>query len=139
MSTESILRTEEGKSLKLYPDTRGIVTIGIGYNIQERGLPDDIVEELFRRDLRALRDTASKIPEYSGLDVVRQGVLERMVYQMGLEGVMAFVGMRACLAQHDYTGASQHMLNSEWHLNKHGRGTPVRAAREANRMLRGIE
>jgi lysozyme len=135
MTTESILRTEEGKSLTLYKDTEGILTIGVGYNIQKRGLPDDIVEELFRRDLMALRADASKLPEYAKLDVVRQGVLERMVFQMGVDGVMAFTNTRKCIAAQDWAGAAAGIRGSKW-----GRiQTPARANREANRMLRGIE
>ncbi len=134
MSTESILRTEEGKSLKLYPDSRGITTIGIGYNIQARGLPDDIVEELFRRDLIALRANAEKIPEYTALDIVRRGVVERMVFQMGVDGVMAFIRFRAALALKDYATAYAELLNSAWQQQ-----TPARCRREAQRILRGIE
>jgi len=139
MTTESILRTEEGKSLKLYKDTRDIWTIGIGYNIQKRGLPDDIVEELFRRDMMELKADATRIPEYEGLDLVRRGVIERMVFQLGVEGVLAFVHFRAALKRQDWQGAYSEMLDSEWYLNRHGGGTPARAKREANRILRGIE
>lgn len=139
MSTESILRTEEGKSLKLYQDTRKIWSIGIGYNIQERGLPDDIVEELFRRDMAEIKRLAAQIPEYAKLDPVRAGVIERMVFQLGVQGVMNFVSMRRAIARGDWTNAYVEMLNSEWYMNKHGGGTPARAKREADRMLRGIE
>lgn len=135
MSTESILRLEEGKRLDLYQDTRGIWTIGIGYNIQARGLPDDIVEELFRRDLASLRaDCLKYVPEYPALDPVRAGIIERMVFQMGVDGFLKFKGTRACIAAGDWEGASQHMLDSLW-----AKQVPARAKREAQRMLRGIE
>jgi lysozyme len=135
LSSESILRTEEGKSLKLYKDTRDIWTIGIGYNIQQRGLPDDIVEELFRRDMLALRANAQHIPEYASLDPVRQGIIERMVFQMGADGVLAFTDFRAALARKDYTTAASEMLDSKWAK----KDAPARARREAQRMIRGIE
>lgn len=134
MSTESILRQEEGKKLRLYRCTAGKLTIGIGYNIEDRGLPDDIVEELFRRDLDALRRSCLGVPEYAGLDPVRQGVIERMVFQMGTDGVIAFKGFRGALKLTAWKLASDEMLDSKW-----ARQTPARARREADRMLRGIE
>lgn len=134
MSTESILRAEEGKSLKLYPDTEGVVTIGIGYNIEKRGLPDDIVEELFKRDMMRLRADAQQVPEYAGLDIVRQGVIERMVFQMGVAGVLAFVDFRADLAAKRWVAAGGNILNSRW-----AKQTSARAKREAARIIRGIE
>ena len=134
MSTEAILRLEEGKRLDLYRDTEGILTIGIGYNIQKRGLPDDIVEELFRRDMVRLRADAARIPEYAGLDPVRQGVIERMVFQMGVDGVLAFVNTRKALAEQRWADASTGILTSKW-----ARQTPARAAREATRIRTGVE
>lgn len=134
MSTESILREEEGKELRLYKDTEGILTIGIGYNIQARGLPDDIVEELFRRDVAQLRKDAAQLHEYAPLDPVRQGVLERMVYQIGLAGVKAFKHTLLAISEQRWRDASDHILNSKW-----ARQTPARARREAQRMLSGVE
>ena len=139
MSTDGILRKEEGKSLKLYKCSAGYLTIGIGYNIEARGLPDDIVEELYRRDLAELQHRAAQIPEYRALDPVRAGVVARMVFQMGVDGVLAFRKFRAALAAEDWPRAYTEMLDSEWYLNKNGRGTPARAKREAEIMLRGIE
>lgn len=134
MTTESILRVEEGKSLKLYKDSLGVATIGVGYAIGLRGLPDDIVEELFRRDLIELRIQAAKIPEYDALDLVRRGVLERMVFQLGFEDVMDFHDMRAALARQDWATAAAEMLDSKWQQQ-----TPARCRRESDRMRRGIE
>jgi lysozyme len=134
MSTETILRLEEGKRLDLYLDSEGIWTVGIGYNIQTRGLPDDIVEELFRRDMAALKADAARIPEYAALDAVRRGVIERMVFQMGVDGVMAFVNTRKAIREFRWIDAYNGIMSSKW-----AKQTPARAAREAQRILTGVE
>lgn len=118
----------------MYKDTRGVWTIGIGYNIQDRGLPIDICEELFRRDMASLRAEASRIPEYAALDAVRRGVIERMVFQLGLHGVLEFKNTRRYLAAGDWQAASVEMLDSDW-----AEQTPARARRESQRILTGVE
>ncbi len=126
------LKQEEGTRTHLYEDSEGVLTIGVGYNIQEKGLPMDIILELFSRTVQEAVHDASKIPEYASLDEVRQTVLAAMVFQLGLPGVLAFRKMRHALCHGDFELAGAEMLDSLW-----ARQTPERAAREAKIMSTG--
>ena len=127
------LRSEEGYRTHLYEDSEGWLSIGIGYNIEEKGLPPDIIEELFRRSVEEATADAARLTEFADLSAARQGVLIAMVFQMGLPKVRAFTKMLAALRSGDYQLAGAEMLDSVW-ANKQ---TPARAHREAEIMICG--
>lgn len=118
----------------LYKDTKNIWTIGHGYNIQEHGLPDDIVADLDRRALKAADDDAKKVPGYFAANDARQSVVAAMVYQMGLHSVLGFKDFCAHMAASAYNAAADAMLDSEWYR----RDSPARAKRESDIMRSGV-
>jgi len=63
----------------------------------------------------------------------RKGVLFRMVYQLGYEGVKSFRKMLSALEEGDYGRAADEMLNSKWARED----SPLRAMREATIMRNG--
>ncbi len=52
-----------------------------------------------------------------------------MIFQLGKVGVSKFKNMFACLANQDYIGAAEQMLNSAWY-----RQTPSRCEELSNLM-----
>jgi len=126
------LRREEGYRTHLYEDSVGVLTIGVGYNIEDKGLPPCIIEQLLTMTIAEAQADAWKIPEYTLLSKNRRTVLEAMVFQLGLPGVLKFKNMRRALAEGDYVAAATEMMDSKWY-----RQTPGRAQREATIMRRG--
>ena len=128
------IEQEEGYRSHLYQCSEGYWTIGIGYNIEERGLPDDIIRDLYMRDLEsAIREAADlDVPDEFIADAPRFSVLVAMVFQMGLTRVRGFRNMLAAIREGDYEKAAEEMLDSRW-----ARQTPGRANREANIMRTG--
>jgi lysozyme len=116
----------------MYVGPQGKLLVGIGYNIQDKGLPDDVIWALFKYALDEAWLNASKLPGYSGLDEARQGVLAAMVYQIGYAGVLDFKRMLRALVARDYDRAADEMLDSVWFKQ-----TPHRATREAAIMRSG--
>ena len=128
------LEREEGRETHLYKDTKGLWTIGIGYHIEEKGLPDDIIDELFRRTLREAALEAPKVVDnYHTLSEPRQSVLVAMVFQMGLPRVLGFKKMRDAIERGNFELAGAEMLDSKWARSD----SPARALREANIMRLG--
>ena len=105
------LEKEEGRRNDMYRDSEGIWTIGIGWNIQERGLPDEIVDRLFEISVADAERDARKLPEFRLLSEVRQSVLIAMVFQMGLPRVKKFKNFRAALREGNYNKAANEMLD----------------------------
>jgi lysozyme len=124
---------EEGWRNKMYKDSKGIWTIGVGYNIQERGLPDDIIDALLARTQEEARQHAKTLPAWEHLNGARQTVLTAMVFQMGLPRVKGFVNFLAACEDEDWQKAHDEMLDSKWARDD----SPGRARREAAIMLAG--
>lgn len=98
----------EGKSGKL--------TIGWGYNIDDKGLPEDIVQILLDRTIKeAKTDLLKSLPWTFDLDEVRQEVLINMVFNMGLPSFLEFKNMISSIQKGDYKDAAQHGLSSAWY------------------------
>ena len=121
MSKERI-RRHEGVRHKMYLDSEGIPTIGIGRNLRDVGLTDAEVDFLFATDYQRAVDRAKTFSVYAGLNDVRRGVLVEMVFQMGRAGVAKFKNFLAAAERADFYAASSEMLNSKW-----AKQTPERA------------
>jgi GH24 family phage-related lysozyme (muramidase) len=134
------LKREEGEKRlpngnhALYKDSKGISTIGWGYNVEANGLPDDIAEELLGRTVSAAERAAEGVPGYLAADPVRQSVVVAMCFQMGLGKVLRFKNFCAHFAAGAYNAAADEMLDSNWCRYD----SPARANREAAIMRTGI-
>lgn len=118
--TRKLLIRHEGKEAHAYKDSRGILTIGYGRNIQKNsgpGLRDEEMEYMLSCDLRDYeRELAASIAVYRTLDDVRQAVLIDMRHNLGLHGLLAFKQMLGHLARGDYNQAATEMLRSVWSI-----------------------
>lgn len=104
----------EGLKLKLYIDTVGKVTIGIGRNIEDVGITTDEAHYLLSNDIdQAIRGLTARYPWFVDLDPVRQAVLVNMAF-MGLGKLAGFVKMLAAVSHKQYGLASDEMIASKW-------------------------
>lgn len=108
-----ITRTE-GRRNRPYVDSVGKVTIGIGHNLTDKGISDEIVEILFKDDLSEAVNGANTLPVYQKLDPIRQTAIIDMVFNMGLEKVREFKNTLGYLNRGDFDGAADQMLLSDW-------------------------
>lgn len=104
----------EGRTNKPYIDTVGKITIGVGWNLSDKGLPDDIVEDLLNRSIVDAIDEAQKIPVFAKLNPPRKVVIIEMVFNMGLHNVLGFRNTLDMINRGDFAGAAQNMLKSKW-------------------------
>ena len=112
-----MLELHEGRSRKLYQDSKGIWSIAVGYNIQEHGLPDDIIDELLRRRMAiAVADARAWLGEanWDKLDLARKVALGDFSYNVGATTLAEFRATRAKLIARDYAGAANNMMASRW-------------------------
>ena len=118
------LKDEEGFRSKPYPDSRGVLTIGFGTNI-ERGITRDEGEYLLRERLTATHDSLTKaLPWLSAAPEGQQSAILDMGYQLGPHGLLGFHNMLSALEADDCPAAKAAALNSDW-----ARETPKRAER----------
>jgi lysozyme len=123
----------EGLKLKPYKDTVGKLTIGVGRNLDDVGISEDEALMMLDHDLTDCEVALTKYDWYVKLDDVRQGVIIELAFNVGLAKVLAFKKMISALANKDYAGAANELLDSSWATQV---GTS-RADNMASRLLRG--
>jgi lysozyme len=145
----------EGLVLQVYQDTLGIDTIGIGRNLEDRGLSDNELEEmgitldhvyefgiteadavlLAENDVEIVEDELLRAhPCVDRLDAVRQLVLIDMAFNMGVPRLCKFKKMWAAIHADDFTVASKEMLDSRWANQVKSRSTKLAHAMYSGEM-----
>lgn len=144
------LREHEGFCSREYRDTVGKITIGYGYNVDDRGIEEFeritgrfydgsvsfaeamlLLEHVLLETEHELLTRASWITKLNG---VRYGVLLDMAYNLGVPGLLKFKKTLASIAAGDYALAAQQMLQSKW-----ARQVKGRAVRLSQLMAAGVE
>jgi len=114
-SLEDQLIDHEGLELKPYRCTAEKLTIGVGRNIEDRGITEDEARYLLKNDIKIVEDELlERKPEVAGLDSVRQRVLVDMGFNVGLPILMKFQNMWAAIEEEDWEEASAQMMDSRW-------------------------
>ena len=106
----------EGLRLKPYRCTAGKLTIGIGRNLDDRGISQREAYVLLENDIQNCeKQLLDEIPEiYNGLDDVRKSVLLNMCFNLGIKGLLEFKNTLAFIAAGDWEKAANGMLASKW-------------------------
>jgi lysozyme len=127
------LTREEALRLTPYEDSQGILTIGIGRNL-EKGISKEEAYHLCHNDIdeveAALNDHC---PWWSRLDEVRQRVLADMTFNMGIRTLLTFAPTLALIETGDYEAAVAHLRHSLWHKQ-----VGTRAPRLEQALLTGV-
>jgi lysozyme len=144
----------EGLVLTVYQDSLGIDTIGIGRNLEDRGISKEeldymdipsmaVVYEhgITEADARYLAENDVQIVEeelvrshpcVDKLDSVRQLVLMDMAFNMGVPRLCKFKNMWNAIHNEDFPNAAKEMLDSRWAIQVKSRATKL-----ANAMHNG--
>ena len=105
----------EGMELKVYKDSLGIETIGVGRNLVDRGVSEKEARYLCNNDIDIVEQELGKsFPIVNNLDDVRTRVLLDMAFNVGLPRLRGFKRMWAALEDNDYGEAAKEMLDSKW-------------------------
>ena len=103
----------EGLRLKPYVDTVGKVTIGVGHNLTDNGLPQHIVMELLEMDIDDAVKLLDPLPWYQSLDSVRQEVIVNMTFNLNRK-ILDFKNMIRAIQIGDWDEAANSILNSKF-------------------------
>ena len=99
----------------LYKDSVGIMTIGYGRNIEERGISNDEASMLLRNDIDdSVKDMLKVFPWIEELDDIRSEVVANMVFNLGIGRFSRFVKTIKLIKSGEYVKASVEMLDSLW-------------------------
>ena len=132
------VKKHEGYRNKVYLDTLGKRTVGVGHLCVEDFWDDDkefeekFLMTILEHDLStAIKGANDLMAEHGCMDINEKAheILIEMVFQLGKTGVSKFRNMWKALAEHNYVGASFEMLDSRW-----AKQTPNRAKSMAQIM-----
>jgi lysozyme len=127
LKLKALLIKHEGYRTHLYQDTVGKWTIGIGYNISDRGLPDDWIISQYERDVAYFYSQLyADYIWFRDLIPARQIVLIDMAF-MGYKKLQEFKHMLTALSHRDYARAADEMLNSKWAVQVSSRADELAA------------
>lgn len=113
-SLKQLITRHEDRRNYPYFDQYGLCTIGIGYNLTDRGLPDSWIDDQFEKDVAYFNaQLLHDFDWYESLCDARKMVLIDMAF-MGYRSLKGFVKLFEYLSQGDYQKASQEILNSLW-------------------------
>lgn len=111
----SVAKFEDLK-LKVYQCPKGVLSIGYGRNLEDRGITPLEATSMLERDLLDTKlELEDSIKFFHKLDDVRQNVLIEMAYNMGVPHLLEFKNTLKFMEKGDFINASKEMLDSKWH------------------------
>jgi GH24 family phage-related lysozyme (muramidase) len=134
----------EGRKSRTYRDTRGIETIGIGFNLTRRGaraevtgvganfdrvfqgadtLTDAQIDQLFAPDVdNAVAGARPVVSKFDEVNLARQIVMVDMVFNLGEAGFQNFRNAITAIGRSDFEAAANEMQDSAWFRQVGNRG-----------------
>lgn len=121
----ALLEIDEGKRSKLYDDktgktyqpgmvVKGKLTIGIGHNIEDNGLSEEVIRQIFREDLEdATMQCVAIFPDWNKYTVNRRAALASMMFNLGATKFKGFGKMISAVKIGDWQKASIEALDSD--------------------------
>lgn len=109
------LRLHEGERLQPYRCTAGKLTIGVGRNLDDRGITREESAMLLGNDIKLVEtELIRALPWVARMDDVRQRVLLDMAFNLGVVGLLNFKKTLAMIEAGNYEKAAAMMLDSKW-------------------------
>lgn len=109
------LAIDEGRSNKMYRDSRGIESIGIGHNLRDVPISDAAVDQIFADDLAPIEGQVRALfPCFDALTDARKAVLCNMMFNMGPQTFAGFQTFIRLVNAGDFDTAADDMLVTLW-------------------------
>ena len=112
---KSILIRHEDLKLKPYLCPAGKLTIGVGRNLEAKGVSYEEADFMLLNDIGdALREVEEIFPNVDGFSENRQMALVDMAFNLGKGGLAGFEKMVEAIRLGDWEKASEEALDSLW-------------------------
>lgn len=111
----AMLIHHEGLRLKPYKCTAGKLTIGVGRNLDDRGITQEEAMNMLENDIDDCRiELQHNISWFNRLDPTRKDALLDMCFNLGISGLMKFNNMLTAMKHEDWEAAYVEALDSRW-------------------------
>jgi GH24 family phage-related lysozyme (muramidase) len=117
------LEVDEMRSKKIYTDSVGKISGGIGRNLTDRGFSDDEIDLMYANDIKqAESDARALVPGFDHLNDVRQEVVVNLSFNLGYSRLAGFKRFLSALNSSDFDDAAAELQDSKWFGQVKGRG-----------------
>jgi len=130
-AAKNLVERHEGRRRLVYDDHLGNATIGVGRNLDGKGLSDKEIDFLLANDIKECFDDLSSFRWFADATEAQQAAFIDWRFQLGGAGIRKFKNTIKYLELGDYKQASIEMLHSVW-----ANQTPQRA-HEIARLVAG--
>lgn len=138
---EQDLTRDEALRLKAYRDSVGKLTIGVGRNLDDKGISPAEAQMLLKNDIAEHLELLDRhLPWWRNMDEVRQRALANMAFNLGVGPsdeqptgkLLSFKNTLSAMARGDYEAAANGMSASAW-----AKQVGIRATRLIDMMRKG--
>lgn len=131
---EAMMIEDEGEHLRMYEDTAGKQTIGIGHNLTDKPISKLASRTIFMEDMAdAIDDVRRCCSIYDELSRSRQLVMINLAFNLGRDRLGKFVRFLGAIHRGDWNDAADELLDS-----KAARDLPNRYTRLAQMMREDV-
>lgn len=110
------LRIDEGIRPKVYLDSKGIPTIGVGRNLRDVGLFPDEIELLLQNDIKRAQAACRAIfDNYATLPQDKADALANMAFNLGQTRLSGFKKMIDAVESRNWKEAAAQAKDSDWY------------------------
>ncbi len=139
-SIEEQLIKHEGFESKVYHCPAGRLTIGVGRNLEDKGITREEALYLLRNDIKECEtDLRTIFDNFEELDKIRKNVLIDMRFNLGPNRFRQFKKMIAAVRKKDFQKALKEMKDSNWYrqVGKRGENLCEMMERSAEFLIKG--
>lgn len=109
------LEIDEGRRRKLYKCTADKWSIGVGRNLEDRGLRDSEIDLMLENDIAEAAGIARKLfPSFDRLSDARKAALVNLAFNLGEPRLAGFKRFREALEAQAWDQAEAELLDSRW-------------------------
>ena len=118
MDKENLRKTliaDEGLKLSLYKCTSGKNTIGVGRNLDDRGISEETAMQMLDEDIDlVMHEVSQSINFFHDLPDIVQQALCNLVFNMGISRFLAFKKTLVHLRNQEWDKAADELLDSKY-------------------------
>ena len=122
---EQLIR-HEGLRLTVYDCPAGYKTVGVGRNLEGKGITEEEAMYLLDNDIKDFQESLSKeLLWFDSLDECRRNILTNMAFNLGVSGLLKFKNTLTAVENKNWEEAASQMLESRWAEQVGGRAVEL--------------
>ncbi len=109
------LTIDENKRKRIYTDTVGKITGGVGRNLTDRDFSEDEIQLMLKNDIDMVCDQLDNtLPWWKQMTDRRMQALANMAFNMGITTLLTFKNSLGLLRDGKYDAAADAFMDSKW-------------------------